>query len=149
MCTQYKMLEQLLEQGKAVYQVLGADPRTSVHKLRWQDTEIIELIMGALKPVAEFTNALSAEKLVPVSCLRPILDHLNTEAFVENEEDTTLKKDIQHKIKQYMSSKYDVDITKKFNSLHGCYLSSTFLVKLLYYREQNNFTEKIITEGKL
>jgi len=55
-------------------------------------TEIIESIMGALKPVAEFTNALSAEKLVPVSCLRPILDHLNTEAFVENEEDTTLKK---------------------------------------------------------
>ena len=86
------MLERLLEQEKAVCQVLGADPKTSHLKLRWQDTEVIESIVGALKPVAEFTDALSAEKLVTVSCIRPILDHLNTEALVENEEDTTLKR---------------------------------------------------------
>ena len=86
------MLQRLLEQEKAVCQVLGADPKTSHLKLRWQDTEVTESIVGALKPVADFTDALAAEKQVTASCLRPMMDHLNTEALVENEGDTTLKK---------------------------------------------------------
>ena len=56
--------------------------------------------MGTLKPVADFTDVLAAEKQVTASCLRPTLDHLNMEVLVENEGDTTLKKDIhEYKIR--------------------------------------------------
>ena len=96
---------------------LGADPETSHLKLRWQDAGVIESIVGALKPVADFTEALAAEKQVTASSLKPMLDHLNTEALVANEGDTTLKTDIQNKIKQYMNTKYDNDNTRELTSL--------------------------------
>ena len=111
------MLQRLLEQEKAVCQVLGADPKTSHLKLRWQDTEVIESIVGALQPVADFTDALAAEKRVTASCLKPMMEHLNKEALVVNEGDSSLKTDIQSKIKQYMNAKYDDVNIKDFINL--------------------------------
>jgi len=53
------MLQWLLEQEKPVCQVLAADPKTAHLKLRWQDTEVMESIVAALEPVADFTDILS------------------------------------------------------------------------------------------
>ena len=142
------MLQRLLEQEKAVCQVLGADPKTNHLKLRWQDTEVIESIVGALKPVADFTDALAAEKQVTTSCLRPMMEHLNTEALVENEGDTTLKKDIQHKIKQYMNTKYDDDNTRELISL-ATILDPRFKSNYCTEEDKTTLQEKIIAEGKI
>jgi len=46
----------LLEQEKAVCQVLDTDPKTTHLKLQWQDAEVIESIEAALGPVADFTD---------------------------------------------------------------------------------------------
>ena len=122
----------MLEQEKAVCQVLSSDPKTAHLKLRWQDTEVMESIVAALGPVADFTDILSAEKKVTASCLRPLLNHLCTEALVEAEGDTTLKKDIQNKIKQYMNEKYENESTKEIINL-ACSLDPRFMMN--YFSE--------------
>jgi len=63
--------------------------------------------VGAFQPVADFTDALAAEKRVTASCLKPMMEHLNKEALVVNERDSSLKTDMQSKIKQYMNTKCD------------------------------------------
>ena len=142
------MLQRLLEQEKAVCQVLGADPKTAHLRLRWQDTEVMESIVAALEPVADFTDVLSAEKKVTASCLRPLLKHLCTEALVEAEGDTTLKKDIQSKIKLYMNEKYEDENTREMINL-ACSLDPRFMMK--YFSENKSYflRHKITSEGKL
>jgi len=53
---------------------------------------VIESIVVALGPVADFTDILSAEERVTASCLRPLLNYLYMKTLVEVEGDTTLKK---------------------------------------------------------
>ena len=105
--TRYKMLDRILEQERALAQILGADPKTAHLKPRWQDTEVIESIVSALKPVSDLTDVLSGEERVTASCLKPLLNHLQNEALAEKEGDATLKSNIQLRIKQYMKAKYD------------------------------------------
>ena len=142
------MLQRLLEQEKAVCQVLSADPKTTHLKLRWQDTEVMESIVAALGPVADFTDILSAEKKVTASCLRPLLNHLCTEALVEAEGDTTLKKDIQNKIKQYLNEKYEDESTKEMINL-ACSLDPRFMMNYFSEDEIAIVRYKITNEGKL
>ena len=105
--TRYKMLERILEQERALVQILGADPKTTHLKPRWQDTEVMESVVSALKPISDLTDILSGEERVTASCLKPLLNHLHNEALAEKEGDTTLKSDIQQRIKEYMKRKYD------------------------------------------
>ena len=73
--THYKMLHQILEQERALAQVLNDNPKTTHLKPWWQDTEVMESIVSALKPVSDFTDILSAEEHVIASCLKPLLNH--------------------------------------------------------------------------
>lgn len=142
------MLQRLLEQEKPVCQVLGTDPKTAHLKLRWQDTEVMEAVVAALGPVADFTDILSAEKRVTASCLRPLLNHLCTEALVEAEGDTTLKIDIQNKIKQYMNEKYEDESTREMINLASC-LDPRFMMNYFSEDEIAVVQHKIVNEGKL
>ena len=97
--THYKMLHRVLEQETALVQILGADPKTIPLKPSWQDTEVMESVVSALKPVSDLTDMLSGEERVTASCLKPLLNHLHSEALAEKEGDTTLKSDIQKRKK--------------------------------------------------
>jgi len=49
---------------------------------------------------------------VTASCLKPLLNNLHSEALAEKEgesEDTALKSDIQHRVREYMKRKYKDD----------------------------------------
>ena len=133
----------MLEQEKAVCQVLSTDSKTTHLKLRWQDTEAIESIVAVLESVADFTDILSAEKQVTASCLRPLLNHLCTEALVENEGDAILKKDTQNKIKQYMNTKYEDESTKELINL----VDPCFMTNYCTEEEKSVLQEKSLPKG--
>ncbi|KAG7475730.1 zinc finger BED domain-containing protein 1-like [Solea senegalensis] len=57
------MIERVLEQEQAISQVLAADKKTRHLVLTSQDLEVLESVHKALKPLLEFTNALSASIL--------------------------------------------------------------------------------------
>ena len=59
--TRHKMLDRILEQERALVQILGADPKTAHLKPCWQDTEVMESIVSALKPISDLTDILSGE----------------------------------------------------------------------------------------
>ena len=73
-----KMIGRVLEQSKALSQVLSEDKKTRHLVPTWQDTDVLESINNALGPLQEFTDALSGEAYVSVSYLKPVLHLLRT-----------------------------------------------------------------------
>ncbi|KAJ8386988.1 hypothetical protein AAFF_G00161650 [Aldrovandia affinis] len=56
-----QMMERVLEQEKAITQVLAADKKTRHLVPTWQDIQVLESVTAALKPLQDFTDALSGE----------------------------------------------------------------------------------------
>ena len=89
------MISRVLEQEKALRQVLSVDRKTAHLVPTWQELEVLESINKALAPLADFTDILSGEKYVTFSALVPLLKHITDGILCEDEEDTTLTVDIK------------------------------------------------------
>lgn len=87
-----KMIGRVLEQSKALSQVLSDDKKMCHLVTTWQDTDVLESINNAIGPFQEFTDALSGEAYVSVSYLKPVLHLLRTSTLAEHEEDRDLTK---------------------------------------------------------
>ena len=98
------MISRVLEQEKALRQVLSVDRKTAHLVPTWQDLEVLESINKALAPLADFTDILSGEKYVTFSTLVPLLEHITDDILCEDEEDTTLIADIKQQI---ITNKYE------------------------------------------
>lgn len=100
------MVDRVLEQIPAIKRVL--DDRNHQHLIpTWQDIAVLESVNAALKPAAEFTDMLSGENYVTVSSVKPILRLLAGDILNETDEDTTLTKDIKHKMRLVLEEKYE------------------------------------------
>ncbi|KAL6465735.1 hypothetical protein MHYP_G00258680 [Metynnis hypsauchen] len=67
-----QMVKRVLEQKRAITEVLSKDKKTRSLVPTWQDVDILESIDAALSPLLEFTDALSGESYVSVSFLKPV-----------------------------------------------------------------------------
>lgn len=63
----------------------------------WQDVEVLESVIAALKKVADFTDALSSEKRVTASSLKPVLQLLTEDLLLSTEEDTEFMPNLNRK----------------------------------------------------
>ena len=79
------MVEQMLEQEKAIAQVLGADKKSRHLVPTWQDIDVLESMNKAVSPLKEFTDALSGEAYVSVSYLKSVI-HLLNNSLLQPEE---------------------------------------------------------------
>ncbi|XP_038130854.1 E3 SUMO-protein ligase ZBED1-like [Cyprinodon tularosa] len=100
------MIARVLEQLKAITQVLSGDRYARSLIPTWQDIEVLESIHKALHPLQEFTDALSGEEYVSISYLKPVLHLLSTSVLAENQEDTDLTRSIKTKALAYLTDKY-------------------------------------------
>lgn len=100
------MIARVLEQMKAISQVLTGDRHARSLIPTWQDAEVLESIHKALHPLSEFTDALSGEEYVSISYLKPVLHLLATSVLAENAEDTDLTRSIKTKVLAYLNDKY-------------------------------------------
>ncbi|XP_056111044.1 E3 SUMO-protein ligase ZBED1-like [Rhinichthys klamathensis goyatoka] len=101
-----KMMERFLEQEKAIVRVLGSDKKCRHLVPTWQDIEVLESVNKAIKPLQEFTDALSGEAYVSVSYIKPVLHLFKNNLLQPEEEDTELTKTIKRNIMQYLDDKY-------------------------------------------
>ncbi|XP_014195077.2 E3 SUMO-protein ligase ZBED1-like [Haplochromis burtoni] len=108
-----RMIQRLLEQEKAITQVLAADKTTRHLMLTWQDIEVLDLVSTALSPLLEFTDAFSAEEYVTISCVKPVLQMFNNDMLKVKEGDTELTKDIKIAILDYMNKSYKDSVTER------------------------------------
>lgn len=68
---------------------------------------VLESLNTALGPLFEFIDALSGEKYVSVSFLKPVLHLFNNEILSQKDGDTELTKAIKEGILKYLNEKYD------------------------------------------
>lgn len=101
-----QMVERVLEQEKAISQVLKADKKNRHLVPTWQDLDVLESVNRALSPLMEFTDALSGEEYVSVSYLKPVLHLLNNSVLSPDENDTELTKQLKWNILKYLNEKY-------------------------------------------
>ncbi|XP_061571822.1 E3 SUMO-protein ligase ZBED1-like [Cololabis saira] len=114
-----KMIERVLEQEKAISQVLAADKKTRHLVLTWQDLEVLESVHKALKPLLEFTDALSGESYVTVSYVKPVLHLFHSSLLASQEDDTPLTQSIKASILDYMREKYSDPSTNNLLDMAG------------------------------
>lgn len=100
------MIERVLEQEAALAKVLSSDKKTRHLVPTWQDLEVLEAVQKVLKPLQDFTDALSGEEYVTLSYVKPVL-HLFSESLLAYEEgDSELCKSMKTSIVEYLNSKY-------------------------------------------
>ena len=104
--TKQKMIERMLEQRRALTDVLSGDRKARHLVPSWQDIEVLESVHHSLRPLQEFTDALSGESYVSVSSVKPILNLLETVTLADDEEDTDLSRSIKRRILDYLNDKY-------------------------------------------
>lgn len=85
-----KMIDRFLEQEKAIVRVLGADKKSRHLVPMWQDLEVLDATNKAVKPLQDFTDALSGETYVNVSYIKPVLHLFRTSLLKPQEEDVAL-----------------------------------------------------------
>lgn len=105
------MIKRVLEQERAISQVLKADKKSRHLVLSWQDVDVLEAVNKVLSPLQDFTDALSGEQYVSVSYLKPVLSLFNTSILAEEESDTQLTKDVKRNILAYLNEKYSDQVT--------------------------------------
>lgn len=96
--------------------------------------EVLESVNAALKTVANFTDALSLEKVVSASSLKPVPQLITGDVLLPGEEDTRLTHNLKEKMTAVLTDKYrapriqqllakaafidprykDIDITEEF-----------------------------------
>ncbi|KAJ8333618.1 hypothetical protein SKAU_G00416260 [Synaphobranchus kaupii] len=100
------MIERVLEQQRAISQVLSTDRKARHLIATWQDTDVLEAINKSLRPLTEFTDALSSEKYVSVSFVKPVLHLFSSSILKVNDDDPGLTTTIKTKILSYLDEKY-------------------------------------------
>ncbi|CAJ1087316.1 E3 SUMO-protein ligase ZBED1-like [Xyrichtys novacula] len=69
----------------------------------------LEDISQVLGPLHKFTDALSGEKRVTISTLKPVMDHITREILKDSDEDSVLTSQIKQAIKDDLNDRYSVD----------------------------------------
>lgn len=113
------MIERVLEQEQTISQILAADKKTWHLVLTWQDLEVLESVHDALKPLLEFTDALSGESYVTVSYVKPVLHLFQTSLLAHQEDDSPLTQSIKASILDYLREKYSDPSTDNLLDMAG------------------------------
>ena len=73
------------------------------------DTEIstMEILIEALKPVVEITEAIGSEKSVTILAIRPLLYKLLSQKLLENPSDKPLAKILKRAMLANLKDRYD------------------------------------------
>lgn len=81
--------------------------------LTWQDTDVLQAVQKALKPVSDFTDILSGENYVTSSSVLPMLQLCKDDVLVVSDEDVQLTKLIKTGILDKLEAKYQSDSVRK------------------------------------
>lgn len=100
------MIERVIEQQKDIAHVLSSHKKSRHFIPTWQDMDVLEAINKSLQPLVEFTDALSGEKYVSVSFVKPVLHLFNSSVLKVKDDDTDLSRAIKSRILEYLNEKH-------------------------------------------
>ena len=70
------------------------------------DFSTLEAIASVLKPLHVFTDALSGEKCITVSAIRPLLKHILKELLAVASDDSSFVRDLKEAISDKLQAQY-------------------------------------------
>lgn len=73
-----QIIARVLEHEPTISKVLASDKKARHLVPTWYDLQVLESVHKALRPLLDFTDALSGEDYVTVSCTKPVLFLFNT-----------------------------------------------------------------------
>lgn len=141
------MVGRILEQQKAIAQVLSVDKKVRHLVPSWQDIDVLEAINRALSPLVEFTDALSGEKYISVSFVKPTLHLFNNSILKVQEDDTDLSKTIKCKILEYLNDKYKDTAVQELLDMTSV-LDPRFKLKYVSEDNRGHIQERVTAEMK-
>ncbi|CAM4549683.1 unnamed protein product [Leuciscus chuanchicus] len=145
--SRFKMMERVLEQEKAITQVLAADQKSRHLLPTWQDIDVLEAITKALKPLQDFTDALSGEEYVSVSYVKPVLHLLNTNILKPEEDKAGLCEDIKKRVLDYLNEKYKDPATDELLNM-ATFLDPRFKTTYMSPEKLEEVRSRVATETK-
>ena len=136
----------MLEQERAIRQVLSNDRKTSHLVPSWQDIDVLESLDKALSPLADLTDILSGEKYVTISSVKPLLHHMTSDILIRKEGDTQLTRDIKKKISAYLEKKYEnIEVNELLDV--ATFLDPRFKMKFVEESDKDSVQERVVREG--
>ena len=139
------MIDRILEQQQAVSAVLANDRKNWHHMPTDQEFSVLETVISVLKPLSVFTDALSGEKHLTISAVRPLLRHILDEILVVSAEDCSLSKEMKEIISDKLQTYYIHEEVSDL--LDKCtYLDPRFKARYLSDEEQTQ--SQIKQEGE-
>ena len=109
-CTRWgskiEMVKRIVEQQDAVRVVLGQDRRVSHLVPTWQDLDVLQSVLEALKGFDKLTDLLSGEKRVTCSAIKPLIKLIGDKYVFPEESDTELTLEIKSCIKDDIENRY-------------------------------------------
>ena len=140
------MIERILEQQKAISAVLAEDRKNWHHMPTDQEFSVLETVAAVLKPLSVFTDALSGEKHLTISAVRPLLKHIVDEILAVSAEDNTLSKEmkeiISDKIQTYYTTEEASDLLDKCTYLDPCF-------KARFLSDTERVLDQIVREAEV
>ena len=101
-----KMICRIIEQQQAICAVLADDRKNWYRMPSDTDFSTLEAVASVFKPLYVFTDALSAEKCITVSAIRPLLSHILNELLAVSPGDSTFVKDLKEAISDKLQAQY-------------------------------------------
>ena len=100
------MIARIIEQQQAICAVLAED-RKNWHRMP-SDSEfsVLEAAASVLMPLSVFTDALSGEKSVTVSAIRPLLNHITQDLLHISPDDCAIIKEMKEIISDKLQARY-------------------------------------------
>ena len=100
-------MQRIMEQQDAVCVVLSQDRKVS-HLVppTWQDFDILESVLEAVKGFSDLTDLLSGEKRITCSAIKPLIDVINRKIVASKRSDTPLTVEIKERIKHDLDTRY-------------------------------------------
>ena len=110
MCTRWgskaDMIERITEQQDAIRVVLGQDRKVSHLIPSWQDFDVLQSVLEAVRGFKDSTDLLSDEKRVTCSAIKPPIEVVNDKIVTPKDDDTELTLEIKQCIKNDLESRY-------------------------------------------
>ena len=141
-----KMISRLLEQEEAIRAVLGLSRDTSHLLPTWQDIHVWESLAAALSPLEDLTDFLSGDTHVTASSVIPVLYNLANKILKDNENDSTLTKNMKKRVKDYMEEKYADSKTKEIFNI-ATFLDPRFKTDFVEGIDLETVHDNIIDQG--
>lgn len=140
------MIDRILEQQQAICSVLAED-RKNWHKMPTdQQCSCLESISAVLKPLSTFTDALSGENHVTISCVLPLIKHITENLLSPNPTDTPIARDMKATILQDLKSRYSVGSMTALLQI-STYLDPRFRLEFFNDGETDDVLERVKSEG--